>query len=144
MNRLILCAALLAVGAAGTAIAQSTGGFSPSSSGSAAAGSSPVGTVLPYTVQSGSTAPTLPGHAITAENRPTGRSWTGSTSTGKMAGAPPQTGPAGPGQEPAKRSVVSRNDVQGFDGISFHDVHDDVLMDSHVLAWASAPKPAKP
>jgi hypothetical protein len=55
----------LAVGlAAGAAGAQSTGGFSPSSSGAAAAGGSPVGTVVPWTVQMGSTAPTQPGHTI--------------------------------------------------------------------------------
>ena len=144
MNRLTPCLALLASVAAGTVIAQSTGGFSPSSSGSAAAGGSPVGTVLPYTVQSGSTAPTLPGHAITAENRPTGTSWPASTSTGKvMAGAARQTALAGDNREPENRSVASRNDVQGFDGFSFHDIHDDA-MDSHVLAWASAAKRAIP
>src|SRR5215510_1616581 len=118
MNRLTPCLALLALGAAGAAIAQSTGGFSPSGSGSAAAGGSPVGMVLPYTVQWGSTAPTLPGHAITAQNRPTGTSWPGSNSAGKvLAGPPSQTGPA---------------------------FNEDVLMDSHVLAWASAAKPATP
>ena len=131
MNRLIPCLALLALGAAGTVSAQSTGGFSPSSSGSAAAGSSPVGMVLPYTVQSGSTAPTLPGHAITAQNRPTGTSWPGPSSAGKMvAGAPSQTGPAGSGRESEKPGDVARND--------------DVLMDSHVLAWASAARPTTP
>jgi len=113
MNRLIPSLTLLALGAAGTLNAQSTGGFSPSSSGSAAAGGSPVGMVLPYTVQSGSTAPTLPGHAITAENRPTGTSWPSSTSTGKVLASAP----------------------------SFNQ---DVLMDSHVLAWASAAKPTTP
>ena len=118
MNRLTPCRALLALAAAGAAIAQSTGGFSPSSSGAAAAGGSPVGMVLPWTVQLGSTAPTLPGHAITAQNRPTGTSWPGSTSTAKvLASAPSQTGAA---------------------------LNEDVLMDSHVLAWASAAKPTTP
>jgi hypothetical protein len=50
---------------AGVVGAQSTGGFSPPSSGAAAAGSSPTGMVVPWTVQMGSTAPTQPGHTIT-------------------------------------------------------------------------------
>jgi hypothetical protein len=49
------------------ACAQSTGSFSSPSTGSGAAGSSPVGTVLPSTVQSGSTAPTQPGYTITGD-----------------------------------------------------------------------------
>jgi hypothetical protein len=53
--------------ASGIACAQSTGSFSSPSTGSGAAGSSPVGTVLPYTVQSGSTAPTQPGHTMTGD-----------------------------------------------------------------------------
>jgi len=55
--------ALAACSVAAAAAAQSTGGFG-SSSGAAAAGGSPVGMVLPWTVQTGSTAPTQPGHTM--------------------------------------------------------------------------------
>ena len=52
----------------GTACAQSTGAsMSSPSTGSGAAGSSPVGTILPSTIQSSSTAPTQPGHTITRD-----------------------------------------------------------------------------
>lgn len=50
--------------AAGAADAQSTGGFGQSASGAAAAGGSPVGMVVPWTVQMGSSVPTQPGHTI--------------------------------------------------------------------------------
>ncbi|HTQ01516.1 MAG TPA: hypothetical protein VMN56_19525 [Casimicrobiaceae bacterium] len=56
--------ALAACSVAAAAAAQSTGGFGGSSSGAAAAGGSPVGMVLPWTVQTGSTAPTQPGHTM--------------------------------------------------------------------------------
>ena len=65
MKRFPAVVIALAAGlAAGLAGAQATGGMGPSSSGAAAAGGSPVGTVLPWTVQMGSTAPTQPGHTI--------------------------------------------------------------------------------
>lgn len=47
--------------------AQSIGGMTSGSSGSAAAGGSPVGFTLPTSVQAGSTAPTQPGHTITGD-----------------------------------------------------------------------------
>ena len=56
--------AVVACSVAAAAAAQSTGGFGGSSSGAAAAGGSPVGMVLPWTVQTGSTAPTQPGHTM--------------------------------------------------------------------------------
>ena len=61
------CVSIALCAMACSAAAQSTGSFSSPSTGSGAAGSSPVGTVLPYTVQSGSTAPTQPGHTITGD-----------------------------------------------------------------------------
>jgi hypothetical protein len=129
MNRSSCWLALLALAMPGAVLGQSTGGFSPPSSGAAAAGGSPVGTVLPYTVQSGSTAPISPGHTITFADRPSGRPSAAPSSTAR---APSQAGPTAKQQEPEKRRVASNNDVQGFDGFSFHD---DVL-DKETLAKA--------
>jgi hypothetical protein len=67
MKRFDLWLSLALVAASGVVCAQSTGSFSSPSTGSGAAGSSPVGTLLPSTVQSGSTAPTQPGHTITGD-----------------------------------------------------------------------------
>ena len=71
MTRLHSCVAMALCAIACSAAAQSTGSFSSPSTGSGAAGASPVGTVRPYTVQSGSTAPTQPGHTITGDRAPT-------------------------------------------------------------------------
>ena len=68
---LLSSAVVIAFGFASSAAdAQSTGGMTSSATGTSAAGGSPVGMVLPSTVQSGSTAPTQPGHTITGD-RPT-------------------------------------------------------------------------
>ena len=71
MRRLERFAFVAAMALSGIALAQSTGSFSSPSTGSGAAGSSPVGTVLPTTVQGGSTAPTQPGHTITGDRAQT-------------------------------------------------------------------------
>lgn len=64
----LVIVSLAALAAAGGAAAQSAGAsMSSPSTGSGAAGSSPVGMVLPSTVQWGSTAPTQPGHTITGD-----------------------------------------------------------------------------
>ena len=70
MERLCLLLLVALMTIAGPAAAQSSAGFTSPSTGAAAAGGSPVGTVLPYTVQSGSTAPTQPGHTITGDRLP--------------------------------------------------------------------------
>ena len=67
MTHVRTCIPLALLAMACTALAQSTGSFSSPATGAGAAGSSPVGTVLPSTVQSGSTAPTQPGHTITGD-----------------------------------------------------------------------------
>ena len=67
MTHMRTCISIALVAIACPAVAQSTGSFSSPSTGSGAAGASPVGIVLPYTVQSGSTAPTQPGHTITGD-----------------------------------------------------------------------------
>jgi hypothetical protein len=59
--------AVAALGTAGLAAAQSTGSMTSPQSGAASAGGGPVGSLLPSTVQSGSTAPTQPGHTITGD-----------------------------------------------------------------------------
>jgi len=70
MIHLHSCVSIALFAIACSATAQSTGSFSSPSTGSGAAGASPVGTVRPYTVQSGSTAPTQPGHTITGDRTP--------------------------------------------------------------------------
>ena len=71
MTCLRSCVPIALCAIACSAAAQSTGSFSSPSTGSGAAGASPVGTVRPYTVQSGSSAPTQPGHTITGDRAPT-------------------------------------------------------------------------
>ena len=65
MNRLLL--ALVALALAHPAGAQSIGTMTSPESGAAAAGGGPVGMLLPSSIQSGSTAPTQPGHTITGD-----------------------------------------------------------------------------
>ena len=67
MVRHPLVLASLAVVLSGAAAAQSLGGMTSPSSGSSAAGGSPVGTLLPSSVQWSSTAPIQPGHTITGD-----------------------------------------------------------------------------
>lgn len=121
MKRSSSYVALLAMAVSGAVGAQSTGGMSPSSSGSAAAGGSPVGWVLPYTIQSGSTAPTLPGHTITAERR-SSSAWTAANPGGAMARAPAESADVNSqARDTSNRGYVARSDVQDFNGISFED-----------------------
>lgn len=122
MKRSSSYAVLVAMAVSGAVGAQSTGGMSPSSSGSAAAGGSPVGRVLPYTVQSGSTAPTLPGHTMTAEHR-SSSARTAGNSGGEMAPAPAESADAkSQARDTSNRGYLARSDVQDFNGISFEDV----------------------
>ncbi|MFO1398661.1 MAG: hypothetical protein U1F48_16515 [Burkholderiales bacterium] len=67
MVRHSLVLASLAALLSGAAAAQSIGSMTSPSSGAAAAGGSPVGALLPSSVQWGSTAPIQPGHTITGD-----------------------------------------------------------------------------
>jgi hypothetical protein len=117
MNRSYLCLTLLGLTLSGAVLAQSTGGFSPSSSGAAAAGGSPVGMVVPYTVRWGSSAPTLPGHTLRSD----------SGSSGSWAGAEPKV--------PVARAP-SRDESARTNGVT--------PSNREELASAAAPKPAQP
>ncbi len=65
MNRLAV--ALVTLALAHAAGAQSIGTMTSPETGAAAAGGGPVGTLLPSSIQSSSTAPTQPGHTITGD-----------------------------------------------------------------------------
>ena len=82
---------------ASVASAQATGGFSPPESGAAAAGGSPTGMVVPWTVRMGSTAPTQPGHTI----NPSG----GGTYGYQSSAHPPRSEARAPGEYAYDRDV---------------------------------------
>ena len=154
MNQLPICRtvilSLAASALAASVGAQSTGGMSPSSTGSAAAGGSPTGMVLPSTVQTGSTAPTLPGHAITSERRVGGyttRTGSGPT-TGPVAQLPAQTESAVVAYQAldsTHRGYLSRSDVQGLQGFSFDeaDANKDGRLSEEEFAKAWNTKPSR-
>ena len=127
---------LSALAMAGPLGAQSTGGMSPSSSGSAAAGGSPVGMVLPWTVQTGSTAPTLPGHATTRVSSSKGPA--------EMPTRAEAATVAYHALDSTNRGYLSRSEVQALKGFSFEeaDINQDGRLSEEEFAKAWNTKPS--
>ena len=87
MNRVLL--ALITLAIAHGAGAQSIGSMTSPATGAAAAGGGPVGTILPSSIQSSSTAPIQPGHTITGDrpNRPQRMASASASAVQRLAGA---------------------------------------------------------